>query len=44
MLNLRYFENDVDVTSTTLFDVLKSMSTIRVSESLLSRFFFTRIV
>ena len=38
MLNLRYsriFENDVDVTSTTLFGVLKS---IRVSESLLSRF------
>ena len=43
MLNLRFFENDVDVTSTTLFDVLKSMSTIEVSESLLSRF-LTRIV
>ena len=35
MLNLRYFfKNDVDVTSMTFFDVLKS---IRVSESILVR-------
>ena len=43
MLNVRNFENDIDATSTTLFDVLKSMSTIRVSESLSSRV-LTRIV
>ena len=43
MLNLRFFERDVDVTSATPFDVLKSMSNIRVSESLSSRF-LTRIV
>ena len=34
MLNFTIFENDVDVTSTTFFDVLKF---IRVSESILAR-------